>query len=85
MGISKIRFFIINKMKKSYFYLESAQGNPPNFIFRGSLYLMRGRLGFVHQHDRNAVLNRVAASTFRADDFLIFRVVLDVPPAGRAG
>ena len=33
----KIRFFIIKTMKKSNFYIESAQGNHPNLIFRGSL------------------------------------------------
>ena len=33
----KIRFFIINKIKKSNFHIESAQGNRPNLIFRGSL------------------------------------------------
>ena len=27
-------------MKKSNFYIESAQGNPPNLIFRGSLMTM---------------------------------------------
>jgi hypothetical protein len=37
MGTSKIRLFIINTMKKSNFYFETAQGNRPNFIFRDSL------------------------------------------------